>query len=169
MNRSFLLISSFLVSDVSGLLISLKSNERCERIAPFAHQKWANMSDLFRSLRWNEQCERIAHFAHQKWANVWIAHFFEWIAHSLIFDNKRAIRSEIEWANSQPWIIKLQLPSFAQLFSIQVGLKGGASVHTTCKIEVYTARVMLFISCNLFLFHFLNFLLDIYSCKRKQK
>ena len=59
-------ISSFLVSDVSESLISLKSNERCERIAHFAHQKWANMSDLLRSLRGNERCERIAHFTHQK-------------------------------------------------------------------------------------------------------
>ena len=38
-NRSFLLISSYLVSDVSELLISLKSNERCERMAQFAQQK----------------------------------------------------------------------------------------------------------------------------------
>ena len=33
------LISSFLVSDVSESLISLKSNEQCERITHFAHQK----------------------------------------------------------------------------------------------------------------------------------
>ena len=33
------LISSFLVSDVSESLISLKSNERCERIAHFAQIK----------------------------------------------------------------------------------------------------------------------------------
>ena len=49
------LISSFLVSDVSELLISLKSNERCERIPHFAHQKWATMSDSLRSLRGNER------------------------------------------------------------------------------------------------------------------
>ena len=42
LNRLFLLISSFLVSDVSELLISLKSNEQCEQIAHFAHQKGAN-------------------------------------------------------------------------------------------------------------------------------
>ena len=33
------LIFSFLMSNVSESLISLKSNERCERIAHFAHQK----------------------------------------------------------------------------------------------------------------------------------
>ena len=32
--------------------------------------------------------EQIAQVAHQKWANEWIAHFFEWIAHSLIFWQK---------------------------------------------------------------------------------
>ena len=49
------LISSFLVSDVSESLISLKSNEQCERIAHFALQKWATMSDWLRSLRGNER------------------------------------------------------------------------------------------------------------------
>ena len=38
-NRSFLFISSFLVSNVSDSLISLKSNEPCERIAQVAHKK----------------------------------------------------------------------------------------------------------------------------------
>ena len=55
---SKLLISSFLVSDVSESL---------------------------RSLTKNEWCERIAQVAHQKWATEWIAHFFQQIAHSLIF------------------------------------------------------------------------------------
>ena len=32
--------------------------------------------------------ERIAQVAHQKWANEWIAHFFERIAHLLIFGQK---------------------------------------------------------------------------------
>ena len=75
-NRSFLLISSFLVSDVSESLISLKSNEQCEWIAHFGHQKWVTMSDLLRLIRGNERCEQIAHFAYQKWANERIAHFF---------------------------------------------------------------------------------------------
>ena len=55
------LISSFLVSDVSESLRSLTKNERCEQIAQVAHQKWAN---------------------------EWIAHFFEQIAHSLLFGQK---------------------------------------------------------------------------------
>ena len=49
------LISFFLVSNVSESLILLQSNERCERITHFAHQKWATMSDLLRLLRWNER------------------------------------------------------------------------------------------------------------------
>ena len=55
------LISYFLLSDVSELHILLNSNE---------------------------QCEWIAHFVHQKWANEWITHFFEWIAYLLIFRQK---------------------------------------------------------------------------------
>ena len=89
MNRSFSLISSFLVSDVSESLILLKSNERCERIAQVAHQKWATMSDLLRSLTKNERMSESLIF----------------LSESLIrsfLDKKRAIRSEIKWANSQP-------------------------------------------------------------------
>ena len=68
-NHSFLLIFSFLVSDVSESLISLKSNEQCERIAHFAHQKWTTMSDLLRSLRGNERCEQIRSPKMSKWVN----------------------------------------------------------------------------------------------------
>ena len=44
-----------------------------ERIAQVAQRKWATVSDSLRSLRGNERCERIAHFTHQKWANEWFA------------------------------------------------------------------------------------------------
>ena len=83
-NRSFSLISSFLVSDVSESLISLKSNERCERIAQVAHQKWATMSDSLRSLRGNER----------SWANrsgrspkmsEWVNRSFFWANRSFAY------------------------------------------------------------------------------------
>ena len=75
----------FFVSDVSESLISLKSNERYEWIAHFAHQKWAIRSGRSEEM---SDWEQIAQVAHQKWANEWIAHFFELIAHSLIFGEK---------------------------------------------------------------------------------
>ena len=121
-NRSFLLIYSFLLSDVSESLISLKSNEWCEWIAHFAHQKWATMSNSLRLLRGNEWCERIAHFAHQKWANEWIAHFFEQIIRSFL-DKKRAIHSEIKWANSKPWFWPGQRKNIFLNFSLFLALK----------------------------------------------
>ena len=49
---------------------------------------WVTMSASLRSLRRNERFERTAHFAHQKWANEWIANFFEQITHLLIFGQK---------------------------------------------------------------------------------
>ena len=76
------LISSILVSNVSELLRSLTKNERLRQVA---QRKWAIMSESLSSLTKNE---RIAQVAHQKWANEWIAHFFEQIAHSLIFGQK---------------------------------------------------------------------------------
>ena len=88
--------------------------ERCEWIAHFAQIKWAmwanrsfcspKMSDSLKSLRGNEQCEQIAHFTHQKWVNrsfFWANRSF---AHYCFLDKKRAICSEIEWVNSQPWL-----------------------------------------------------------------
>ena len=48
----------------------------------------SNVSESLRSLTKNERCERITQVAHQKKANEWIAHFFEQIAHLLIFGQK---------------------------------------------------------------------------------
>ena len=83
---SDLLITSFLMSDVSESLKSLTKNEWCEQIAQIAHQKWATMSKLLRSLTKNE----------------WIARFFEGITDLLIFSQNPAIPSENQWENSQP-------------------------------------------------------------------
>ena len=76
---------SFPLSDVSESLRLLTKNERCEQITQVAHQKWAIHSH--RSEEMSDR-ERIAQVTHQKWANEWIAHFFERIAHSLIFGLK---------------------------------------------------------------------------------
>ena len=90
--------------------------ERCQWIPHFAQIKWAmwanpsfrslKMNDSLRLLRGNERCERIAHFAHQKWANEWIAHFFEWIAHLLIFWFPRKSNERIPspiWETPPSW------------------------------------------------------------------
>ena len=71
-NRSF---RSNQMSNVSKSLRSLTKNE----------QPWAIHSH--RSEEMSDR-ERIAQVAHQKWANEWIAHFFEPIAHLLIFGQK---------------------------------------------------------------------------------
>ena len=63
------------MSDVSESLISLTKNER----------PWAIRSGRSEEM---SDCEQIAQVAHQKWANEWIAHFFERIAHLLIFGQK---------------------------------------------------------------------------------
>ena len=60
------------MSDVSESLRQLTKNER----------QWAIRSG--RSEEMSDR-EKIAQVAHQKWAIEWIAHFFERIAHSLIF------------------------------------------------------------------------------------
>ena len=63
------------MSDVSESLISLTKNER----------PWAIRSGRSEEMSDHEQ---IAQVAHQKGANEWIAHYFERIAHSLIFGQK---------------------------------------------------------------------------------
>ena len=73
------------MSDVSKSLRLLINNERCERIAQVAYQKWTTMSDSLRSLTKNER----------PWANcpgcslrMSESLVFELIAHSLIFSQK---------------------------------------------------------------------------------
>ena len=139
-NHSFLLISSFFVSDVSESLISLRSNEPCEWIAHFAHQKWGTMSNLLKSLRENEDCERIAHFAHQKWAN-------EWFAHSLIFwgKNEWFARKSNERIPSPVWVpLKSdcniwRFPAILLMYSALIWTGRFKLAFTTC-ILMYSAH-----------------------------
>ena len=81
------LISSFLVSDVSESLISLKSNER---FAQVAERKWAIVSESLRSLTKNERMSESLIFLSKSLIRLFL-------------NKKRAIHSEIKWANSQPW------------------------------------------------------------------
>ena len=69
------------MSDVCELHRLLIKNER-----PWAHQKWATMSESLRSLTKNE----------------WIARFLRESLIRSFFRKKRAIGSENRWANSQP-------------------------------------------------------------------
>ena len=96
------LIPSFLVSNVSELLRLLTKNEQYERFTQVAHQKWVTMRDSLTSLRGNILSWANRSGRSPKWAKEWITRFFEQIAHSLIFGQKRANRTENRWANSQP-------------------------------------------------------------------
>ena len=81
----------FLMSAVSESLRSLTKNERFKQIAQVTHQKWATMSESLRLLTKNE----------------WMSELLVFLSKSLIrsfFRKKRVIRSENQWANSQPWI-----------------------------------------------------------------
>ena len=87
----------FKLKKIEGFAHSLLFKERYERIAQFAPNERATVSESLRLLSKNEQpwvirsggspkmsdCERIAQVAHQKWAN-------ERIAHSLIFSQKKS-------------------------------------------------------------------------------
>ena len=95
---------------------SLFFGEQCEQIAKVAQQKlamWANPSG--RSLKMSNN-KRFAQVAHQKWGtmseslrslttNEWMSESLVYLSKSLLrsfFRKKRAIRSENQWANSQP-------------------------------------------------------------------
>ena len=72
--------------------------ERCEWIAHFAQIKWAMWANpSFRSPKMSDH-ERFTQVAQRKWA-MWANNSF-----CSFFDKKRTIRSEIKWANSQPWV-----------------------------------------------------------------
>ena len=91
--------------------------ERCEWIAHFAQIKramWANCSGYSPKMSYHE---RFAQVIQRKWAimsellrsltkNEWMSESLIVLSESLIrsfLDKKRVIRSEIKWANSQPW------------------------------------------------------------------
>ena len=65
----------------------LKKNKR------FAHSLFFNeqCEQMLRSLTKNERCERIAQVACQKWGDEQIDRFLERITNSLIFSQKRVI------------------------------------------------------------------------------
>ena len=87
-----MLISSFLVSDVSESLRLLTKNEQCEQISQVAQQKWATMSDLLRSLRENERswanCSGRSPKM-SKWANEQIVFLSESLIRSFFQTNER--------------------------------------------------------------------------------
>ena len=89
--------SLFFSEHVSESLRSLTKNERCERIAQVAHQKWVTMSDLLTSRRGNERSwgnrsgrsPKMSEWVKRSsfWANHSIAHFW----------------AKNRWTKSQPW------------------------------------------------------------------
>ena len=141
------LIPSFMVSNVSKFLRSLTKNERCERIAHVAHQKWANewiacifericsenhwansqpsIFDVTESLRLLTKNERMSESL-VFWANRSFTHFFA---------KKRAIRSENRRANSQPCIISqnyLKVSRCKVQFLLQLCLKNANIAYPVC-------------------------------------
>ena len=74
------------MSDVSESLISLKSNER---FAQVAERKLAIVSESLRSLTKNERRNETLIFLRESLIRSFL-------------DKKRAIHSEIKWANAQP-------------------------------------------------------------------
>ena len=106
--HSFAHFAQFKWATVRDLLRSLKTNERPwanrseemsdrEWFAHFAQIKWGMWANpSFCSPKMSEQ-ERFAQVAQRKWA-MW--------ANRSFLDKKRAIRSEIKWANSQPCILR---------------------------------------------------------------
>ena len=81
-------------------------------------KKWANCSFFAHFLFFCERCEWIGHFAQIKWAmwanrsgrtpkmSKWVNRSFFWANRSFahFWTKKRAIRSKIKLANSQPWL-----------------------------------------------------------------
>ena len=146
------LIPSFLVSDVSESLRLLTKNERCERIAQVAHQKWATMSDLLRSLNKNERPwanpsgrsrknERISESLFF-WANPSFAHFFaknEWFAQKT---NERIPSPGFIWLDldlktaKAPVLITDPLPGWA-LTKVIFAEKLYAQANTSFKLTFF--------------------------------
>ena len=83
--------------------------------------KMSDVSESLRSLTKNERCERIAQVAHQKWANEWIACFFERIAHSLIFLQKLSdsLRKQMSEFPALPYMALAARMRFYTIFKFE--------------------------------------------------
>ena len=106
------------MSDVSELLISLTKKELPWAIHSGCLEEMSDVSEFLISLTKNEQMSESLIF----WAN-----------HSFFLHKKRAIRSEIKWANSQPWIVEVQIQIFStqhlrQSFNFQK-IPGGLNIN----------------------------------------
>ena len=91
----------------------------CEWFAQMTQDKWANVSESLRWLRGNERPWAIRSGRSKEISDVSESLISltknEQMSESLIFlskllirsffDKKRAILSEIKWANSQPWVL----------------------------------------------------------------
>ena len=111
----FFLIKNF--EKMSESLIFAHLPHFCEWIAHFAQNKWAMWANgSFRSPKMSDH-ERFTQVTQRKWAivseslrsltkNEQMSESLIFLSESLIpsfLDKKRAVRSEIKWANSQPW------------------------------------------------------------------
>ena len=87
---------------------SLFFNEQCEQIAPVDHQKWAMWANRSSHSPKMSDHERLAQVTHPKMIDhepiTQVAQFF-WAnrLNRSFFCKKRAIRSENQCTNSQPW------------------------------------------------------------------
>ena len=86
------------MSDMSELLILLTKNERPWAIRSGRSEEMSDVSESLISLTKNERPWAIRSGCSEEMSDV---------SESLIrsfLDKNRAIRSEIKWANSQPWL-----------------------------------------------------------------
>ena len=103
---------------VSESLRSLRGNERSWAIHSGRSDKMSDVSESLILLTKNEQMsDSLNNFWLKKSKILFYLRFLkknnfrqnEWIAHSLIFWQKRAICSEIKWANSQPCYFQISI------------------------------------------------------------
>ena len=78
------------MSDVSESLISLTKNERPWAICSGRSEEMSDVSELLISLTKNERMNESLIFLSESFIRSFL-------------DKKQEIRSEIKWANSQPW------------------------------------------------------------------
>ena len=111
------------MSDVSELFISLTKHERPWAIRSGHSEEKSDVSKLLISLIKNERMSESLIFLSES------------LIHSF-FDKKWAIRSEIKWANSQPWqkgIVPSPLETKRHCATSTWNVKGLCHLHLKCK------------------------------------
>ena len=104
-------------------------------------------SNMSKSLISLTKYERIAHFAHQKWANEWIANFFERFTHLLIFGQKTSVSLGYQMSEF-PALISMLSNRWTQITVVEYSIRPSLIVIKIQSGKIYVDETLQLYGCT---------------------